>query len=177
MKIVNVKAYSVNDVRKNSPFQLVKNATTMWRKAGSPVAGEELKTFMREYLAKETKNFPGQGCYIVVDSAVSDSRENPYKIHNIPTEGKRKFKRVYELINSATGELIDSAESKEEAIKLAKAIVTKQKETLGVGVKHVCRIANVVVEGQAEAFTFEYTPSQNAKEGTFLLFGIEAETI
>ena len=94
MKIVNVKAYSVNDVRKNSPFQLVKNATTMWRKAGSHVAGEELKTFMREYLAKETKNFPGQGCYIVVDSAVSDSRENPYKIHNIPTEGKRKFKRV-----------------------------------------------------------------------------------
>ena len=62
MKIVNVKAYSVNDVRKTAPFQLVKNATTMWKKAGSPVAGEELKAFMQEYLAKNTTNFPGQGC-------------------------------------------------------------------------------------------------------------------
>ncbi len=177
MKTVNVKAYSVNDVRKQSPFTLVKNATTMWKKAGSPVAGEELKEFMKSYLTKATKNALGQGCYIVLDPAISDSRENPYKIHNIPTEGKRKFKRVYELVNSTTGQIIASGDSKEEAIKLAKTIVSKEKEKLGVGVKHICRVANVVVEGQSDAFTFEYVPSQNAKQGTFLLFGIEADTI
>lgn len=177
MKTVNVKAYSISDVKKQAPFSLVKNATTMWKKAGSPVAGEELKEFMKNYLKKATKNALGQGCYIVLDPAVSDSRENPYKITNIPTEGKRKFKRVYELVNTSTGQIIGSADSKEEAIKLAKTIVSKQKDELGVNVKHVCRVANVVVEGQAEAFHFEYAPSKNAKMGTFLLFGIEADTI
>ena len=177
MKTVNVKAYSVSDVKKQSPFNLVKNATTMWKKAGSPMMGEDLKSFMKAYLQKATKNASGQGCYIVIDPAVSDSRENPYKIHNIPTEGKRKFKRVYELVNAHTNEVIGSADSKEAAIDLAKDLVTKAKETLGVGVKHFCRIANVVVEGQPTAFTFEYTPSQNAKQGTFLLFGIEADNI
>lgn len=177
MKTVNVKAYSINDVRKESPFQLIKNATTMWRKAGSPVEGEDLVKFMKEYLEKTTKNAIGQGCYIVTDPATPDSRDNPYKIYNIPTEGKRKFKRVYELVNSNTNQIVGSAYSKEGALKLAKEVVTEQKEALGVGVKHVCRVANVVVEGQAEAFTFEYSPSMNAKQGSFLLFGIDANTI
>lgn len=177
MKTVNVKAYSISDVKKQSPFNLVKNATTMWKKAGSPVAGEELKEFMKTYLEKATKNAVGQGCYIVIDPAISDSRENPYKINNIPTEGKRKFKRVYELVNATTGQILTSAESKDEAMKQAKNIVTKEKDKLGVGVKHYCRVTNVVVEGQSKAFTFEYLPSQNAKQGTFLLFGIEQDNI
>lgn len=177
MKTVNVKAYSVNDVKKVTPFTLVKNATQMWKKAGSPLAGQELKTFVEAYLKKHTKNVPGAGCYIVLDPAVSDSRENPYKILNIPTTQKRKMKKIYELVNVETEQVLGTADSKEEAIALAKKIVTDRKEDLGVGVKHECRIKKVVTDGEATAFTFEYTPSQNAKQGTFLCFGIEAETI
>lgn len=161
----------------NVNFSLFRNATTMWKKAGSPMIAEELNAFLADYLKKTTKNSPGVGCYIVLDPAVQDTRENPYKITNIPTEGKRKFKRVYELVNSETGAIIGQADSKDEAMTLAKSIVSEKREELGIGVKHVCRIANVVVEGQPEAFTFEYTPSLNAKPGKFLLFGIEADTI
>lgn len=177
MKTVNVKAYSVNDVRKQAPFILDTNATLMWKKKGSPIAGPELKEFMAEYLLSHTKNAPGVGCYIVLEPCASDTRDNPYRINNIPTTGKRKFKRVYELVNSETNQVIGSTDSKEDAIKLAKEVVSREKDKLGVGVKHICRIATVVTEGESEAFTFEYVPSQNAKLGSFLLFGIEAETI
>lgn len=177
MKTVNVKAYSKNDAQKVVPFTLVKNATQMWKKIGSPVTGPELKEFVTEYLRKHTKNVPGAGCYIVLDAAVSDSRENPYKILNIPTTCKRKMKKIYELVNVETEQVLGTADSKEDAVKLAKELVSSMKETLGVGVKHECRIKKVVTEGEATAFTFEYTPSQNAKQGTFLCFGFEAETI
>lgn len=177
MKTVNVKAYSLNEVKKQTPFTLVKNATQMWKKAGSPTAGQELKDFLTAYLTKHTKNIPGAGCYIVIDAAVSDSRENPYKILNIPTTQKRKMKKIYELVNVETEQVLGTADSKEDAINLAKELVTSKKEELGVGVKHECRIKKVVTEGEATAFTFEYVPSQNAKVGTFLCFGVEAETI
>ena len=180
MKTVNVKAYSVNDVKKVVPFSLSANGancTIAWKKAGSPIAGDELKAFLLEQLKKKTKNVPGLGCYIVLDAAVSDSRENPYKILNIPTTQKRKMKKIYELVNVETEQVLGTADSKEDAITLAKTLVTSMKETLGVGVKHECRIKKVVTEGEATAFTFEYTPSQNAKQGTFLCFGIETETI
>ena len=149
----------------------------MWKKAGSPLSGQELKDFLTEYLKKHTKNMAGAGCYIVLDAAVSDSRENPYKILNIPTTQKRKMKKIYELVNVETEQVLGTADSKEDAIALAKSLVTSMKEDLGVGVKHECRIKKVVTEGEATAFTFEYTPSQNAKQGTFLCFGVEAETI
>lgn len=177
MKTVNVKAYSLSDVKKQSPFELTTNATIAWKKAGSPIAGEELKTFLSNYLTKATKNVKGLGCYVVMDQAVSDSRENPYTITNIPTEGKRKFRRIYELVNSVTGEILGAGASKEAALVEAKKIVSERREELGVGVKHKCRIVEIVVEGNADAFEFEYTPSQNAKQGTFLLFGHEPETL
>lgn len=175
MKKVTIKGYSVNEVKAAAPFQLVKNATIMWKKAGSPMLEADLKAFMEGYLQKHTKNAVGQGCFIILDSPVQDSRENPYKIHNIQTNGARKFKRVYELINSTTGQILGSAFTKEEAINLAKIVVGEKRDELGAGVKHTCRISSVVVEGKADAFTFEYTPSTNTKEGTFLCFGIEAE--
>lgn len=174
MKKVTIKGYSVNEIKAKAPFQLVKNATIMWKKAGSPTLEEDLKAFMKDYLEKHTKNAVGQGCFIILDSPVQDSRENPYKIHNIQTDGPRKFKRVYELVNTTTGAILGSAFTKEEAINLAKIIVSDKREDLGAGVKHICRISSVVVEGVADAFTFEYTPSANTKEGTFLCFGIEA---
>lgn len=177
MKIVNVKAFSLSDAKKNVPFGVIKkNATQMWKKAGCP-EGLELREFCKNYLEKHTDNLPNVACYIVINNAISDSRENPYKVTNVVTNGKRKFKRMYELVNVTDGTVLGVASSKEEAKKLAKSVVSKLKQTLGVGVKHICRIVNVVTEGQTDAFTFEYVPSQNAKEGTFLFFGVENDTI
>lgn len=178
MKILQVNGYSLSEVKKQVPFYLTKNATQMWKKSGCPTNSEELEAFMAQYLLKNTSKLPnggeGVGCYIVLDSAVSDSRDNPYKILNIPTTEKRVMKRVYELVNIQTNQIIGTADSKEAAIKLAKNLVTTMKTELGENVKHICRITKVVEKGDPIAFTFEYTPSINTKQGTFLCFGKEA---
>jgi hypothetical protein len=166
MKIVKVEAFNLQSVKEETGMELSKNATPSWKKAGQPV-GVELEEFAKNYLEKNKI----ESAYIVEESPVEDSRINPYKIESIATTGTRKYKLMYELINAETGEILGRAEHKNAAMDLAREVVRENREALGVGVKHYCRLVKVVSEGEAKAFTFEYEPSAKTKIGKFIAFG------
>ena len=135
------------------------------------ITEREVKEFMLEYLEKKGKSCPGAGYLITVESAVADTRERPYKIEDVKNEeGKRKYKKVYQLIDKETGVILGECDNnKADAKNLAKEIVKS-----GFKGKGSCKLAHKVVEGQETVFNFEYAPSKNAKNGTWIAFGIEA---
>ena len=144
-----------------------------WKeKQGGAVTDRDVKEFMLDYLAKKSKNCPGAGYMITMDSAVKDARERPYKIEDVKNEqGARTFKTIYKWIDDATETVVcavdtNKADAKNEIKELYKsgaykgnAYLTKTKD---------------IVEGEAILATAKYAPSKNTKSGSYLIFGIEA---
>ncbi len=170
-KTVEVKAYTKQEAIEQAPFQILKDATQAWKNANKPMTGSALKEFMAEYLEKVTKFTTGNGCIITVDAGQADTRERPWTYNNVKTEGKRKFNTVIELVNPETNEILGkSYGTKDDAAKLAKSLYADKDYK---GDINAC-IKKDVVEGEPLAFTMTYTPSKNAKLGTYLVFGVEA---
>ena len=158
----------------NTYFHINGDATQAFKnwkqKQNGGVTDRAVKEFMLDYLNKKGKNCPGAGYMITMDAAIGDTRERPYSINDVPNEGKRKYKKTYQLIDRATGVVLAELQTnKADAKNLAKEIIKS-------GFKGVidCKLAHKVVEGQEIVFTAEYTPSKNTKNGTWLAFGIEA---
>lgn len=164
--ILSAKGFSQEEAFANkAKFSLAYDATIAFRNAGEP-SGEDLKKFATEYLAKKTKSLPGAGVVIKIVSGKEDSRERPYKADIVVTEGTRKFNMVYQLID-ADNKIVGQAETKNEALSLAKEVVTAtRKDVKVVPIK-------VVVEGTPLAATVSYTPSVGTQEGEYIFFGIE----
>ena len=155
-------------------FHIMGDATQAYKnwkaKQTNGITDRTVKEFMLEYIAKKSKNSPGVGFIITIDSAVADTRERPYKIENVKGEGKRKFKTTYVAIDNETNAPIGKWDTnKADALNAIKEMY-KSGEYKGSG-----RLEKVkeVVEGQATVATFDYTPSKNTKNGTWLVFGIE----
>jgi hypothetical protein len=165
MKIVKVKAFNLQNVKEETGLELSKNATFSWKKAGKPI-GVEFEEFAKNYLEKNKV----ENAYIIEELPTEDKRLNPYKINSISSTGQRKYKTIYELINSETGEILGKAEHKNAAMDLAREIVREYREILGENVKHYCRLVKVVSEGEPKAFTFEYIPGKGTKIGKYIVF-------
>ena len=135
------------------------------------ITERDVKEFMLDYLAKKGKNCPGAGYLITVESAVADTRERPYKIENVKGDGKRDWKTFYKWVDTETGVTICKVDTnKADAFNAIKELY-KSGEYKG---KAECIKTKEVVKGQAVVGTAEYAPSKNAKNGTWLAFGIEA---
>lgn len=168
----------------DAEFSMLKNATQAWKKAGSPL-GKELSKFLAAYSTKQKLI----GAYIVVDNASADTRERPYKIVNEITDGKRKFKRSYAIVEAelkvsttkttdeegnekevtnvkvlSTGATEGKADKKETAMQLMRDIIAETKKD------YVIKIVEEVVEGKEFAGYGIYTPSKSAKTGKFVFF-------
>ena len=186
--VMNFKRMDVNGVTKEealakAPFNAAfKNATSAFKKfcenAKDGVTESDIKQFELDYLAKNTKNAEGLGCYVVIESAVVDTRERPYKIENVKSEGSRKWGTVFQIYENigtktkpvAGQRLVDNAgKTKAEAREAAKKLYTEK----GIRMNVVVMPAKVVVEGEPIAFTVEYTPSKSSHIGRYHVFGIE----
>ena len=155
-------------------FQINGDATQAFKnwksKQTKGITERDMKEFMLEYLAKKTKNCPGAGYMITVESAVADTRERPYKIDNVKGEGKRKFKSMYKWISEEDGKVVCQVDTnKADAMNALKELY-KSGEFKG-NAKLVK--TKDVVEGQAVVATAKYAPSKNTKNGTWIAFGIE----
>lgn len=151
-----------------------------WKKANptEPLTEARIRQFMNEYI-EDKKIAPGVGCYIVVENAVADTRERPYRLNDIKNEkGARDWKTVFQVYeNLGTAKepvrgklLIESAGfTKAEAKEKAKALYTEMGLTCNV----VSYYTKQVVSGEPIAFTMEYTPSKSTRVGTYIVFGIE----
>ena len=171
-KTVEVKGYTKNEAISNAPFQVIRDATQAWIKAGKPITEKPLKEFCAEYLAKFTKYAQGVGCSITVEAGSADTRERPYTVKDVKNEkGKRKFKKAFQLIDKETGEILGTSfGTKKDAQDLGKELYTKK----GFKGNITCKIVHEVVEGEVVAFEIDYTPSKSAKVGTYICFGVEA---
>jgi flavin-binding protein dodecin len=167
------KEQAINDA--NLGFSIAGDATQAyknWMKTKSgAVTEKDVKQFMVDYLQKKVKCAAGVGYIITIESAVADTRERPWTIIDVKNEqGKRKFGKVYRLVDDATGEILGvNKETKASAKNQAKEIIAN-----GFHGKGTCYISKDVSEGEPVAFKFEYTPSKAAKSGRWLVFGNEA---
>ena len=95
-----------------------------WKqKQNGGVTERSIKEFMLDYLATKTKNCPGSGFLITLDSAVKDTRERPYLIEDVKNEGRRKLKTVYGWVDDETGVTIcKSDKNKADAKHLLKEL-------------------------------------------------------
>ena len=159
----------------NAYFHVNGDATQAFKnwkaKQTKGITERDVKEFMLNHLERKNKNCPGSGFLITVESAVGDTRERPYRIEDVPNEGKRKFKTVYKWIDRATGTVV--AQSDKNKADAKNAIKELYKTGAYKGDAELIKSKDVV-EGQAVVATAEYTPSKNTKNGTWIAFGIEA---
>jgi hypothetical protein len=175
----------------NSPLIKGANATQAWNLAGRPTVGTtRFKQFVVEQLADKTKFAPGYGIHIVMDSNIEDKRKRPYSVINNKTIGTREWKFKYQiredLINFDTieyddgcedinitvaerGMVVEECDSKAEALEIAKRLTTQNHKNYSI-------VAIKVPDKSPISAFVLYTPSKNAKVGTFIACGINHET-
>jgi hypothetical protein len=173
----------------NSPLIKGANATQAWNLAGRPTIGTtKFKQFVIEQLADKTKFEPGYGIHIVMDASVEDKRKRPYTVLNNKTIGTREWKFRYQIREDSIiceniegedysdvsitvaerGMVVAESDSKAEALELAKQLTSQtHKDYSIVAIK-------VPDKSPISAFVL-YTPSKNAKVGTFIACGINGE--
>lgn len=169
-KTVTVKGFTKQEALEQAPFQIIKDATQAWKKAGQPVEAE-LKAFCESYLSKNTRMAQGIGCSITLDAGSINTRKRPYVYTNCKNEkGKRKFRRSIQGVNAATGEILFTCfDTKADARKMGDELYKN-----GYTGNITANIVENVVEGEAKAFEMSYVPSKNTKLGSYLAFGVEA---
>ncbi|MDO4465526.1 MAG: hypothetical protein Q4C49_00750 [Bacillota bacterium] len=205
IKIVECSGYTKDEAFKDLQFNpndtIVPgaNATQAWNKAGRPIPGtQEFMRFVTQQLEEKTKNKPGYGIHIALDTAIPDKRRRPYTIVNNKTEGTREWDLVYfvredELsveslpeftpdydgemevtgesvtINVAKpGLIVAQCDSKAAALSKVKELTTETHKNYSILAVKVPDIAPIA------AFCI-YTPSKSAKMGTYIAVGINAE--
>lgn len=173
-KTLDVVGPTKQEALENAPFKVLYDATQAyrnWKDKQEVVTNSTLKDFMINYLAKKTKNAPGVGCSITLESAVVDTRERPYEITDVKNEkGKRKYTTVYTLKDADTNQILAVCdETKAKAKDLAKELIKN-----GFKGNLICTYSKEVTEGEPVAFYAKYKPSKNTKNGTYKVFGIEA---
>lgn len=183
-----------------APIEYWVNATAAfnnWRKKQTGAVTEAMvKQFKADYLASK-KVAPGAAAYIVVESAVKNTRERSYTIEDIKNEGTRKAAKVFQLIDDATGKVLAETEATEvpmvdengvaildkdgnPRMRISAETKARAKE-LGrelysngyTGDLH-CDMTKQVIKGQRTVFRMRYTPSKNTKPGVYQVFGYEA---
>jgi len=173
MKRFEIKAYSLEEAKAQAAelgLTVVRNVTQSWKNAGSPITDKSFKEFAVDSLAKNhLANAEGVGLIVAVANGSADTRERPYKYTNNVVEGKKSVERVYEVRRKDNGTVVATGATKSDAEKKAKKLMPEVKADLE------CIIVYHVTEGKELAFTLEYTPSTNAKEGTYVVFGNERQ--
>ena len=173
-EIVEVNGVNKEEAMAKAPFSIMGDATQAYKawkaKQVNGITAAAEKQFMLDYLANKSKNVPGVGFAITVDSAVADTRERPYTIADVKNEqGKRSYVTVYQLIDDATGAILGEVEgTKQKAKEVSKELITN-----GFHGSLTCRYTKQVKEGEAVAFTATYTPSKGAHAGSWKVFGIK----
>lgn len=172
MKKYEVSAYSLEEAKATAlseyGLKVTQNVSQSWKNVGSPVSGKEFEGFCIDMLDKKRlTDVEGVGLVIVITPGSKDTRERPYKYKNVTNEGKRQMERVIEIRLKATDEVVGTAKNKGEAEKLAKKLMLTYKQDM------VAVIVYHVKDGKETTFELDYTPSQSAQKGRYIVFGNE----
>lgn len=171
MKKFEISAYSIEEAKEKAlemGITVMSNVTKSWRNANCPMNDKDLRLFAMEMMDKHRyTTLEGVGLMIVIDAGSKDTRKRPHKFENNIVEGKRSTKRIFEIRLKSNDQLIGEAETKSDAIELAKDLMTEYREDM------YSTIVYRVLENKDIAFTLKYEPSISAKLGKYVVFGNE----
>lgn len=180
-QVMNFKRMEVTGTTKQealdkAPFKIMGDATQAYKKwlkkQVNGVTDADKKQFMLDYLATKSKNIPGVGFAITIESAIADSRERPYTITDVKNEkGARKYKTCYSWIDDETGVTVVEVDTNKAKAKEAIKKMYTDKGYKGNATLHRHK---VVTEGEPIEAHAKYTPSKSSRVGTYLVFGCEA---
>ena len=157
-----------DEAMKNSKLNLRVDATQAYKKWAKENATNEdnVKEWMVEYLKKKKFNMPNDGAYIVLQSAVLDSRERPYKVEKPKYEARTHTPvRVYVGRAQDTNEELFTEKTSKAAEQAAKEWVIDNK----VGVDLV--IETRMKEKNSLYAKVNYVPSKGTQPCKLLVFG------
>ena len=152
---------------RESNLNLRVDATQAYKKWAKENATNEdnVKEWMKDYLKKKKLTMPNDGAYIVIQSAVTDSRERPYKIETIKYEAKTHTAEHFYVLRYTTGNEVGREKTKKAAEQAVRDFITDYKEDVYVYHEWAPKEKNSLV------MTGKYTPSKGTQPCKLLVFG------
>jgi len=152
---------------RESGLNLRVDATQAYKKwAKENVTNEDnVKEWMVEYLKKKKFNMPNDGAYIVLQPAVADSRERPYKVEKPKYDARTHSPEKFYILRDKTGNEVGRAKTSKEAEQIAKEFVADFKESVSINIEWVAKEKNSLYA------TVKYTPSKGSQPCKLLVFG------
>lgn len=156
-------------IRNAAPLNLRVDATQAYKKWAKENATNEdnVKEWMTEYLKKKKFNMPNDGAYIVLQSAVIDTRERPYKVVKEKHEARTHTPEKFYVLRDATGHEVGREKTSKAAEQAAKEFVSEYKENVTINYEWVAKEKNALYA------TVEYTPSKGTVPCKLLVFGYQ----
>jgi hypothetical protein len=152
---------------KESGLNLRVDATQAYKKwAKENVTNEDnIKEWMKEYLKKKKFTMPNDGAYIVLQSAVADTRERPYKVEKPKYDARTHSPEKFYVIRDTTGHEVGREKTSKAAEQKAKEFITDFKEDVTINYEWVSKEKNSLYA------TVKYVPSKGTQPCKLLVFG------
>ena len=154
-------------IRNAQPLNLRVDATQAYKKWAKENATNEdnVKEWMKDYLKKKKFTMPNDGAYIVLQTAVTDSRERPYKVEKPKYENRTHSPEKFYVLRDATGNEVGRTKTSKDAEAKAKEFVADFKENVTINYEWVSKEKNSLYA------TVKYTPSKGSQACKLLVFG------
>lgn len=150
-----------------SGLNLRVDATQSYRKwAKENVTNEDnVREWMKEYLKKKKLTMPNDGAYIVLQSAVADTRERPYKVDKKKYDARTHSPEKFYVLRDAEGNEVGKEKTSKAAEQAAKEFVADLKEDVTINIEWKAKEKNSLYA------TVKYTPSKGSQPCKLLVFG------
>ena len=147
-------------IRNANPLNLRVDATQAYKKwAKENVTNEDnVKEWMKDYLKKKKFTMPNDGAYIVIQSAVTDSRERPYKVEKPKYEARTHSPEKFYVLRDKTGNEVGREKTSKAAEQTAKEFVADYKEDVTINYEWVSKEKNSLYA------TVKYTPTKGTQK-------------
>jgi hypothetical protein len=156
-----------DEAKENSGLNLRVDATQSYKKwAEKNVTNEDnVKEWMKDFLKKKKFNMPNDGAYIVLQSAVADTRERPYKLETVKYEAKTHTPESFYVLRDQFGNEVGREKTKKAAEQAVRDFITETRENVNVYREWAPKEKNsLVLKGT-------YTPTKGARPCKILAFG------
>jgi hypothetical protein len=157
-----------DEAMKNAqPLNLRVDATQAYKKwAKENVENEDnVKEWMKDYLNKKKFNMPNDGAYVVLQSAVLDSRERPYQVEKVKHEARTHSPEKFYIIRDMAGNEVGREKTSKAAEQAAKEYIIDYKESVTINIEWRAKEKNALYA------KVNYKPSKGTQPCKLLVFG------
>lgn len=153
-----------------APLNLRVDATQAYKKWAKENAtnDDNVKEWMKDYLKKKKFTMPNDGAYIVLQTAVLDSRERPYQVEKPKYEARTHSPEKFYVLRDATGNEVGREKTSKAAEQTAKEYVAEFKESVTINYEWVSKEKNSLYA------KVNYKPSKGTQPCKLLTFGFKA---